>query len=247
MKGRKARRAATIEAVRARHPSARRSLHLVDVDNLLGDPGTVDGARIRTVLAAYRSAADFRFGDQVVVATSCRAQHALAVHQAWPEARHRWRDGQDGADMVLLEEATETARTGRFPRVVIGSGDRIFLEAMDRLRAVDVHVDVQGRLDDQFAYGTLQVHPHVLRSVLGGVAEVLEYQVRQTATGVDVSVRTSGPVDTSALSGRLAAALEAVGLQGAEASVTAVPSLDRAAATGKLRRFVPLQPAAATA
>ena len=104
--------------------------------------------------------------------------------------------------------------------------------------------DVQGRLDDLFVYGRVEVHPHVLRSVLGAVPpEVLEYQVRQSVAGVDVAIRSTGPVDTVGLEA-LAEALRGVGLPDGSAVVTVVESIERHRGTGKLRRFVPLgQPA----
>ena len=104
--------------------------------------------------------------------------------------------------------------------------------------------DVQGRLDDLFVYGRVEVHPHVLRSVLGAVPEVLEYQVRQSAAGVDVAIRSTGPVDTVGLEARLAEALRGVGLPDGSAVVTVVESIERHRGTGKLRRFVPLGRAA---
>ena len=122
-----------------------RTLHLVDVDNLLGDPGCAEGARIRRLFDAYREVSSFRHGDHVVVATGCNARHALAVEIAWPNVCHRRRAGRDGADMALLEESEWAAVAGRFGRVVIGSGDRIFLAAMDRLRAADISVDFVAR------------------------------------------------------------------------------------------------------
>ena len=104
--------------------------------------------------------------------------------------------------------------------------------------------DVQGRFDDLFVYGRVEVHPHVLRSVLGAVPEILEYQVQQSVAGVDVAIRSAGPVDTVGLEARLAEALRGVGLPDATAVVTVVESLERHRGTGKLRRFVPLgQPA----
>ncbi len=128
------------------HPSlhriaAARTLHLIDADNLLADPDCTEDHRIRTMFESYRQVSSFAKGDQVVVATGCNAPHVLAVEGAWPSVCHRRRAGRDGADMALLEESEWAANTGRFARVVIGSGDRIFLDAMDRLRAVDITVD----------------------------------------------------------------------------------------------------------
>lgn len=123
------------------HRTAARTLHLVDVDNLLGDPECTEVPRISSLFETYRRVSSFVTGDQVVVATGCNARHVLAVEAAWPNVCHRRRKGRDGADMALLEESEWAANSGRFSRVVIGSGDRIFLQAMDRLRAVDIAVD----------------------------------------------------------------------------------------------------------
>ena len=100
--------------------------------------------------------------------------------------------------------------------------------------------DIEGRVDDVFTYGDTDVHPHVLRSVLGRRAEVVEYQVFQTATGADVRVRTTDHVDEHELASNLAAALRAAGVPDPAVHVTSVSSLERHAGTGKLRRFVPL-------
>ena len=122
-----------------------RTFHLVDADNLLGDPTTTDRAFIEATFAAYRLAAGYRSGDLVVVATGCNGLHVFEVEAAWPGALHRRRSGSDGADLELLEEAKWAAESGRFGRVVIGSGDRIFIVAFDALRASDLTVDVVAR------------------------------------------------------------------------------------------------------
>lgn len=126
-------------------PAGWRTLHLVDADNLLGDPQCTDAAHIGAVFQAYRTASAFTPGDQVVVATGCNSHHALSVELAWPSVCHRRRSGPDGADMALLEESQWAASVGRFRRVVIGSGDRIFLAALDQLRSADITVDVVSR------------------------------------------------------------------------------------------------------
>ena len=45
---------------------------------------------------------------------------------------------------------------------------------------------VEGRSDDNFRYGAVTIHPLVIRSVLVRSPDVLEYQVRQTTSGIDV-------------------------------------------------------------
>jgi phenylacetate-CoA ligase len=87
-------------------------------------------------------------------------------------------------------------------------------ELTDEVTVLDEHcpcgcamrliADPQGRLDDVFLYDGIRVHPHVFRSVLARRPEVLEYQVRQTATGAAVAVRSRGPVNGRALAAELA-------------------------------------------
>jgi hypothetical protein len=120
----------------------RRTLHLIDADNLLGDPCTCDSPQIDAMYAAYRHAAGFAADDHVVIAAGTNGEHVFAVEHGWECARHLRRRGPNGADLALLEEASWAARSDRFDRVVIGSGDGIFVGAHDELRAAGLHVDV---------------------------------------------------------------------------------------------------------
>ena len=63
--------------------------------------------------------------------------------------------------------------------------------------------DIEGRSDDLFVYDRVEVHPYVFRSAIGRRREVLEFQVRQTATGADITLRTASPIDTDALAREL--------------------------------------------
>ncbi len=98
--------------------------------------------------------------------------------------------------------------------------------------------DPLGRLDETFVYpdGTT-IHPHVFRSCLGH-QHVVEYQVRQTPRGADISAVTSSAVDTDALASRIAGALRDLGLPEPAVTVATVDSIDRQS-SGKLKRFVP--------
>jgi phenylacetate-CoA ligase len=100
--------------------------------------------------------------------------------------------------------------------------------------------DPQGRLDDTFVYpGGVSVHPHVFRSALGQHRQVVEYQVRQTARGVDIRVVADAEIDTAAVGLKIAEALASLGLDQPDVILTCVATLDRQA-SGKLKRFVPL-------
>jgi hypothetical protein len=150
--------------------SCERTLHLVDADNLLGDPNTVDHVHIESVFVQYRQASGFRVGDQVVIATGRNGLHVFEVEAAWPGVSHRRRSGADGADLELLDEADWAARSGRFGRVVIGSGDRIFMTAIDVLRSANVIVDVVARPESLASCLALQARGHVV--ALDGSGEI---------------------------------------------------------------------------
>ena len=62
--------------------------------------------------------------------------------------------------------------------------------------------------------------------------------MRQTARGADISVVTSGEVDTDALASHIEDALAALGLPNPEVMLAAVDRVPRQA-SGKLKRFIP--------
>jgi phenylacetate-coenzyme A ligase PaaK-like adenylate-forming protein len=100
--------------------------------------------------------------------------------------------------------------------------------------------DPQGRLDDVFEYDAgIAVHPHVFRSALAAKPEIVEYQVRQTARGVEVAVVSGSVIDLRAMEQTIAAALSRLGVDAPTVTVTRVQTLERHE-SGKLKRFVPL-------
>lgn len=124
-------------------------------------------------------------------------------------------------------------------------------EVSDQLRFLDgpcacgsahrLIADPQGRQDDCFRYGDLTVNAHVFRSVLGRQRNVVEYQVRQTAAGADVAVRCIGPVDCVEVAAEITRDLKTLGLDSPDITVVPVERLERIAASGKLKRFIPLR------
>jgi len=118
------------------------TLHLLDVDNLLGDPTTTDRSTIEWVFEHYRQVSGYRSGDHVVVATGCNGMHVLEIELAWPGVNHLRKRGRDGADQVLCAEAEWAAAQGGYDRVVIASGDRVFMLAYQLLHAAGFHVEV---------------------------------------------------------------------------------------------------------
>jgi phenylacetate-coenzyme A ligase PaaK-like adenylate-forming protein len=99
---------------------------------------------------------------------------------------------------------------------------------------------VDGRVDDVLRYGPVDIHPLVLRSVLVTTPAVLDYQVRQTARGIDVDVVATAALRRDEVVDRLTAALAHAGLPEPDVTARTVPTLERHPQTGKLQRFVPL-------
>ncbi len=125
----------------------------------------------------------------------------------------------------------------------------IRFEITDRMRLLDAPcpcgsahrliADVEGRLDDAFAYsGGVLVHPHAFRSVLGREPAIVEYQVRQASAGAEILV-VGAPADPATIEREIAAQLARVGVPRPSVRLRVVAGLERQA-TGKVRRFVPL-------
>ncbi|MDN5860970.1 MAG: hypothetical protein L0H84_20385 [Pseudonocardia sp.] len=99
---------------------------------------------------------------------------------------------------------------------------------------------VHGRSDEAFRYGSLTIHPLVVRSVLVHHAGVAEYQIRQTSDGLDAAIVVGETIDLARLRADLVAALAAAGLTRPAVTLRTVPELERHRVTGNLRRFLPL-------
>jgi phenylacetate-coenzyme A ligase PaaK-like adenylate-forming protein len=105
--------------------------------------------------------------------------------------------------------------------------------------------NVVGRLDDQFVYASgVVVHPQIFRGPLmrHGVAE---YQVEQTPRGAVIRVVSDACPDGGPERARVAREisdhLAGLGVTDPEVRVEAIPVLALTRASGKLRRFVPLE------
>ena len=127
----------------ARHRFPVRRLHLVDIENLVGDPRP-SLSQVRQVRSLYASCLAFGAMDQVEVAASSHRTLENAAF-GWPRVHYRARYGPDGADLALLDVLQHEDVAGRFTHVVIGSGDHLFAEEAARLAAQKVHVTVVSR------------------------------------------------------------------------------------------------------
>jgi phenylacetate-coenzyme A ligase PaaK-like adenylate-forming protein len=96
---------------------------------------------------------------------------------------------------------------------------------------------VQGRADELLRYAGVDVHPVVVRSVLVKEPAVLDYQVHQTARGIDVAALAGERLDEQRLRVRLVRALGDAGLRDPAVTVRSVATLKRHHESGKLQRF----------
>jgi hypothetical protein len=120
-----------------------RALHLIDLENLAGGPHASAKDALRTYVD-YLRLADWHEGDVVYVATN----PSLAKHIAWDivvPCRMHCARGHDGADLALLAHAAPEFVARRFTRLVIGSGDHIFVPRAQAARDLDVDVTVVAR------------------------------------------------------------------------------------------------------
>ena len=103
-----------------------------------------------------------------------------------------------------------------------------------------LRAEVAGRASEVLRFGDVVVHPLIVASPLTRAAAVVDYQVRQTACGVDVDVVADGDVDTARLASEIEAGLGAAGVDRPRVHVKIVDAVARNEATGKLALFVPM-------
>jgi phenylacetate-coenzyme A ligase PaaK-like adenylate-forming protein len=136
---------------------------------------------------------------------------------------------------VLLTSLTSTAQP--LIRYVLTDS---FLRHPDSASHGHLRAAVEGRDDAEFVYGDVRLHPLTIRSALVKTHEIVEYQVRQTARGIDVATVAIEDMDKAALQRRLTQALKEAGVVDREVTVRRVSGIERHADTGKTRRFIPL-------
>lgn len=142
--------AAVIDQGRGLEAGPRRSLHLVDLENLLADPWA-RGSQVGHALDEYLDCARFRAGDLVFVAGNPWLMVELAWWQLDSADRvgcHRFAArGPQGADLKLLEAAPIAWVARRFDRLVVGSGDGVFADRLVAARASGLAVRIVSRPD----------------------------------------------------------------------------------------------------
>ncbi len=110
-----------------------RSLHLVDIENLVGEPTLWRPDRIKATFDAYLQTAIWRPGDSLVIAANPSFMKMLAFDLVGMAHRPLCAWGKDAADQLLLG-AVPADVGARFGRLVVGSGDHAFASLIGSLR-----------------------------------------------------------------------------------------------------------------
>jgi NYN domain len=128
---------------RALHVPAGRTLHVLDLENLMGGPFQSQ-LSMHTVSNWYRNTAPVQHEDHVTLAVNPAL--AIAARSEWPGTLLRVASGPDGADNALLNELRDAKWiASHFDRVIIGSGDGIFACAIGDIREQGITVGVLSR------------------------------------------------------------------------------------------------------
>lgn len=122
----------------AEHDTGRK-LYILDIENMQGNfDGHVTEGEVAHIRRELMRALPMGDADQAVIGTSCPRN--LLAAGTWKGARQVFRGGHDGADLALLDVLNEEDVEDRFSCVVLGSGDHIFTEAVNRLVALGCDV-----------------------------------------------------------------------------------------------------------
>jgi hypothetical protein len=122
-----------------------RTLHLVDIENLVGNPRAETGVVLATV-DAFLANAHWAPGDHVIVAANPGLMARVAFDLPVPANVH-CAPGRDGADRMLLAVVSPHTTRACYGRLVIGSGDGIFAGRARAMADAGLAVEVIARPD----------------------------------------------------------------------------------------------------
>ena len=128
---------------------AKRTLCVVDVENCAS---TSDLSLKRAL--HVREAINKAVPEAVMHVVGCSHRNAAAAGFAFNRSRIVVRSGVDGADLALIDVLETERIEQRFGRIVLASGDHIFVPVIKRLRDAGVEVEtlsIRGQLSHDLA------------------------------------------------------------------------------------------------
>ena len=167
-----------------------RSLHLVDIENLVGEPASWRPDRIRATFHTYLETSAWRPGDSLVVAANPSFMKMLAFDLVGMAHRSLCAWGKDAADQLLLGAVPADVGT-RFGRLVVGSGDHAFapLVASQRGRIETLVVIAAGFIAAELYVATDEVQRLALDPYPGSGSRTVDYAPQVGAARMAVANR----------------------------------------------------------
>jgi len=151
-----------------------RTLHLVDIENLVGEPVAWTDKNVEAVFFEYLQEANWQPGDSLVVASNPGLMGRLAFKLSAIPHRSLCATGPDAADNLLIN-AVPTEIADRYGRLVVGSGDHAFTQLLTGL---------QGHASTLVVYGVGRISWELYRSA--------EHVIRLPSGQTTRSVRPPG-------------------------------------------------------
>ena len=127
-----------------------RSLHVIDIENLLGPARSA--SEVRHVWNTYANGIGLGQNDSVIVASGPTLAKVAAFELSNFNLRYHIRSGIDGADTALLDQIDLSHAARRFEWLIVASGDGIFAPLMEQARSNGIkvwHVAGRGRVNKQ--------------------------------------------------------------------------------------------------
>ena len=151
-----------------------RTLHLVDIENLVGEPVAWTDKNVEAVFFEYLQEANWQPGDSLVVASNPGLMGRLAFKLSAIPHRSLCATGPDAADNLLIN-AVPNEIADRYGRIVVGSGDHAFTQLLTGL---------QGHASTLVVYGVGHISWELYRSA--------EHVIRLPSGQTTRSVRPPG-------------------------------------------------------
>ncbi|MEE3353959.1 MAG: hypothetical protein VX219_07180 [Actinomycetota bacterium] len=170
-----------------------RTLHLVDIENLVGEPVAWTDKNVEAVFFEYLQEANWQPGDSLVVASNPGLMGRLAFKLSAIPHRSLCATGPDAADNLLIN-AVPAEIADRYGRIVVGSGDHAFTQLLTGL---------QGHASTLVVYGVGHISwelyrsaEHVIRLPSGQTTRSVRppgTTASQQGSQVAVASRSAGP------------------------------------------------------
>lgn len=170
-----------------------RTLHLVDIENLVGEPIAWTDKNVEAVFFEYLQEANWQPGDSLVVASNPELMGRLAFKLSAIPHRSLCATGPDAADNLLIN-AVPAEIADRYGRIVVGSGDHAFTQLLTGL---------QGHASTLVVYGVGHISwelyrsaEHVIRLPSGQTTRSVRppgTTASQQGSQVAVASRSAGP------------------------------------------------------